>query len=590
MNQRLYIELDPTAILRLFIELDSFRFCPPLSLWPFERLANEADLNTRRDLLERLEQLGLFRPLFHVRFPRPRERYIWPDFRYHDIAAWLDHGHLVPSTPETYKPWSDFRDQGRTTAQPYYSCFQLYTLHARISNLGLTVNALWLAGMTPEDAGKWFERRQKWAAETLEYAAEVQTPHFDTVIVCQAIASRYFFPTQTDGRTISVSDPESPKKPNWYEYCRAWDPQRALKLLGLRIDEIREYHKIVSAAASFLDPLADWYDLVSLVAVEAKKRLKGAAFLAQVFYSMEHMLRLFYEDLTGDKLEPPGGNPSYQLPDGTAETLEVGTVRSLRYVVNRYHLNPQPQLVLFVEGASESEALPRLAERLFGVTFEHCGIEIRSLGGVQNFEGPKGQLYGNLARVIEELHARQTVTFVVLDNEGRSRHSLISLRERLATTPSQYRPTRTITRREFIQIWRRSFEADNFSLEEIATGLTVTADGRYKFTPHEVEETLASTEGGNPLNRLYESKLSYGLRKVKLAAALCDLIPAEEPCEGRPLLVILRAILHLAVLNHQPTLEADDRENQISGYLGHPIIGPDPAEDDFKHLRDLQER
>lgn len=67
-------------------------------------------------------------------------------------------------------------------------------------------------------------------------------------------------------------------------------------------DRIRKYQEAMSLSARHCDPIENWYDLVQFVSLEKKKRLKGDALLSQTFYSMEMMLRLFYKDLTGQKL------------------------------------------------------------------------------------------------------------------------------------------------------------------------------------------------------------------------------------------------------------------------------------------------
>jgi hypothetical protein len=206
---------------------------------------------------------------------------------------------------------------------------------------------------------------------------------------------------------------------------------------------------------------------------------------------------------------------------------------------------------------------------------------------VAGFTGSKrGERYGALEKVIEELHLNQTVVFVVLDNEGRAPQ----VREKLAVKESKYSPKRTVIRREFIHIWERNIELDNFTSEEIAAALTLTAEGRYQFTAEEVAEASAAFgRQGDPISGLFATKVQYGLPKPEFLCRLIDLLPLEDPSIlKRPLLVLVDQIVEIAALNHKPTFVDTWFENQESGYLGHLIDGAGRMADAFEELRAIQ--
>jgi hypothetical protein len=151
-------------------------------------------------------------------------------------------------------------------------------------------------------------------------------------------------------------------------------------------------------------------------------------------------------------------------------------------------------------------------------------------------------------------------------------------------------PKRTVIRREFIHIWERNIEFDNFTPEEIAAALTLTAQGRYQFTSEEVAKALAAFgRKGDPISSLFATKVQYGLPKPELLCHLIDLLPLEEPATlKRPLLVLVDQIVEIAALNHKPTFIDTWFENQESGYLGHPIDGAGRMADAFEELRAIQ--
>ena len=509
-----------------------------------------------------------------------------PSFDHHNLKDWLVDDHLRPSEARTFSPWSTHLDSdGFPTSQPYYSIFQLYTLDYTLRSTSLLENAAWLMSPESDTGASRFAKRREWAAETIASLQPARNPRFDAVVLCQLIASRYYFQTQTDGRTITLREPALFDDNDWHNYCLNWDHSIVLQRTDFRIEDIREYQEMIAQAARHRDPLERWYDLVSFIAVEQKRHLKGAALLARTLYEMEHMLRLLYQDLCGERLAPPGGDLRVRFSDGGSEVQHVGDVRYLRYVANKYHLNPQPKLVLFVEGHGEMSALPDLAKRVYGAGFDHCGIQVRLLEGVQGFEGKKKDSYGTLERVIEELHSQQTIAFVILDNEGRTSTSLYRLRDKLAKKRSRYRRERTITRREYIHIWHKSVEFDNFTDLEIADALTEVAEHRYIFSAKEIRQARESVRTeGNPLGALYREKLCYQLPKVQLVEVLFRKLEIDGENGQRPIVIVLREIVHLAALNHQPTLEATDARNQSTGYLGHPTSGTDPLEGRFRDL------
>jgi hypothetical protein len=335
--------------------------------------------------------------------------------------------------------------------------------------------------------------------------------------------------------------------------------------------------------------------------VDQKKKLKGKALFAQTLYSMEHMLRLFYEELTGNKLLSPDESPSWKkfcwddvpgndsrklleylqthhdidwaksaeisksddgkvicivkdensaeimldekkekatlkISDGRTHDLEVkkennkqniydnffgggvtqNELQNLEFLTNQYHLNPRPKLILVVEGNGESEQFPRLAKELFGYSFPQVGIEVVNIQGVGNFTGKqKTDKYGALERFIDDYHNRQTVVFVVLDDEGR----VSKIKDELLKAHSKYYPNRMVTKEEYIHVWdKKNIEFDNFSHDEIARAMTKLSEGRYTFKVDEIAhcENCFFARESNPLGKLFREKLKYDLSKPEL--------------------------------------------------------------------------
>lgn len=614
------VSLAGDALLRVLLELDAFRICPPQETDAFVTWCKKCGVDVNTKLLEQLEKKQLFLPLLRVKFPIHRkkrrrlegdgveelgtlregehwdgevaESYVWPDFSRHKLLTWMDEGFLYAPESRPFAPWDEHRDDNRRkVVASYYSPFQVYTLAFQLNGTGLLLNAAYVADHSDEDFERLKEQLKQRAEWQSDPRSRLDNPQFDAVIVAQAIATRYYPPARGDLRTITI-----PGEWDWHGYAGAWNAAEVAAKFGISAADVRRYFRRFDTAMAFDDPLEDWDDLLRFINRESRDRLKGKARYGEELRAMREMFGLLHKDLTGEVLESRKGSLSerYSLNEGSplARSPEVRRARAasevdlLEFVVNRYGLNPRPALVLFVEGDGEEVALPRLLERVYGMTLAVAGIELRNLSGVSGFTGAKKrERYGALEKVIEELHLNQTVVFVVLDNEG----GAPDVRERLAGKPSKYSPKRTVIRREFIHIWEHNIELDNFTPEEIAAALTVTAEGRYRFTAEEVATAAAGfRRRGDPISELFASKVQYGLPKPKLLCHLIDQLPLDDPAiSRRPLLVLLNQLVEIAVLNHKPTSVDMWYENQE--YLGHPIgDGEDRMAQEFSELRAIQ--
>lgn len=249
-------------------------------------------------------------------------------------------------------------------------------------------------------------------------------------------------------------------------------------------------------------------------------------------------------------------------------------LKHLEYLVNEYNLNPRPKVILFVEGDGEAAELPKLASSLLGYDFGTAGIEIRALGSVDEFSGDRRlNPHGALPRLVDDFHARQTIVFVILDNENTAKRT----RDDLVNARSKIVPERMLTRSDYVHLWDRTFEFDNFSDEEIAQAMTAVAESRYAFEMDEIAQCRAAWDEKprDHLSALYRAKLQYGLPKKELASALMRSVgmhpESEVPATGepkRPIVRLLKTVIRLAVANHQPESNEGWLLNQKTGYFG----------------------
>ena len=593
---------EPGKAIRYLATNDLLSGCEPVTVSRFVEFCTRRGLNVDASRLERLERLRLFFPLLRVRYPKiqikvervdeahiktlgmlkegeqwegelreENSRLSWrPDW----IGQWIENDLAWDPRSRRFTNWSAFAPNRQSpNVESFYSIFQCYSLSNLLSALTGTVSLEQLVD-APDSSQKVIEA----FAEAGRISAESLRVHRrgeDAALLAQILSARYYFYTQGDQRTMNVPSPDVDGW-DWWLFSQGWRAKEVAEAVGASPDLVKTMHGDVRFIASIGDPLRDWYELVSFVSLNKKAKLKGDAQFAQFGYDMEHMLRLFYLDLTGIKLPLPdegrGWNRNLKYGGGEADS----PLRHLEFLVNEYNLNPRPKALLIVEGEGEATQLPRLALGLFGVDFAVAGIEVRALRGIDEFEGRRSvDVYGALEKLIDDYHARQTIVYIVLDNESRAEHA----RERLLSARSRLVPGRRLTRHEYIKMWSATFEFDNFTDAEIATAISSTAEGRYQFRPDEIAECRSrwnnEPQKKDYLSVLYADRLNYKLRKTVLMSLLVDHVIAnsqtELPESGepyRPIVRVIKTLIELAALNHQPESRESWLINQKTGYFG----------------------
>lgn len=597
----------PGASLRYLAKNDLLSACEPMPVDVFVRFCTDRGLRVTAERLEALERLGIFYPLLRVRYPQIQikiERLAENRIRHHGmlrdgetwdgelqeessrlswrsdwISSWIDEGHVWDPRTRPFLKWRTFRtDDHEVRIHSFYSIFQCYPLRHVLTRLTCKV---WLEQFGEADGDEYRDGNdfhvvgadlQKAGNITVDALRQHRRGE-DAAILAQILSARYYFHTQGDRRTITVPSPDFDGW-DWWKYSQTWTARTVAEEIGITPDEVKDIHRDVEFLTTLHDPLEHWYALVSFAALPKKEKLKGDALWAQLGYSIEHMLRSFYRDLTEEALLPPGQQPGWGSDNKYGAGVAGNPLRHLEFLVNEYNLNPRPKAILLVEGVGEAAEIPRLASHFFGSDFGVVGIEVRALGSVDEFTGDKKMdVYGALEKLIDDYHARQTIVFIVLDNENRAP----GVRTKLLRARSRIVPKRMLTKPEYVHLWERTFEFDNFTDVEIATAMSKVAEARYVFTELDVRTCREKWDvrPADHLSALYRDKLQYGLNKRSMMAQLVDGIIenrlnefAETSTKNRPIFTVLNRIRSLALLNHQPDSQEGWQANQESGYFG----------------------
>lgn len=563
---------------RAIVETGSVVTCPLLGTDKFIKFCRNRGVSIDHKRLLRLERLGLFAPFFRVRMP-PRMEVSTLTIPAKMGGPWFAKGWAWDTTGIGLNyAVPDVKDH---TQEAYYSAFQIDYLELVLSSVTLPVFLDDFLEHAADDEPDWNKCGKSWLKFVRDRASNLRIHEYrrSAALLCQYISDRYYPKTQGNQRTIQV--PQGPyfhsdpwirvyaRDWNWDAVVRKWNPKKAERLFKLTPEKLRHVFEGMSVSQAHRDPLEKWYQLVQFVSVRERKTLKGDALFAETIRSGAHMLRMLYKDLYGEELPHPNEVTGTIITHAPELAVREDTRRYLEFVANRYDLNPQPIVALIVEGNSEQAAVVKIFEVLFGSHPGKLGIEIIVLGGVDAATGtPREDRFRAIFRLIDYLHHHQTFSFLILDNERYAR----KLKAEAHKAKSIHHTKRFVTRPEYIKVWRRSFEFDNFSSTEIAAALGLLSGKR--FSTDEIEKCKSQPYPGAELKRVYRSKSGHNLNKTRLAEVLVENMlskAARKKPKNRPIIQTLERVTKMAMRNPLPTMLEVWETNQQSRYLGKKV-------------------
>ena len=559
---------------RAIVENGAVLACRLLGTDNFVRFCSERGLNINQQRLIRLERLGLFAPVFRVLTPNDDDTLF--DIPIREGNNWFDKGWAYDTTsvPQNHSVPAH-SDRGQ---EGYYSVFQVDYLQVVLSEMTLRVQ---LDGYLDREDGKsidWQKNGTHWMDYTEHSASGLRDHEFRRAIalLCQHISNRYYPQTQGDMRTRRTQGGYSSDfwvtfnalNWDWEEEARRWEPKKIETLYGLTPEKLRHAYQTLATTQAHCDPIEPWYQLTQFISLSEREKLKGDALRAETLRAGANMLRLFYKDLYKEELPHPNEVNRTIIVHKPEIEIRRDVRRYLEFVTNSFRINPQPKLSLIVEGESEEAAVIQIFEECYGLHPGTLGIEIIVLGGVGTATGnKKDDRFRAIFRLIDYLHHHQTFTFLVLDNENYAQR----LKKAAKKATSIHSGRRYVTKPEYIQIWKDSFEFDNFSNTEIAEALNELAEGNATFTVKEVMRVRNLKNSGAELTKLYHKKASYDLPKIKLSKILVRNMmspSAKRKIENRPIIKTLNRVERLAIRNPLPIMQKDWEANQASEYLG----------------------
>lgn len=516
----------------------------PLTLDRFIDYCKNRDLLINRKFLENLDEEGIFKPIMRIHGSDVNNTTDLKEMYQHES---IDDPHLID-----FIPWDNFYRNKDGLKQEiihsYYHPYQIYFLK-EILNIQMKLSPF----NFPQEDDDLLKNVRKWEEflkKRLETLGQDAT-HDKFVELLIFIQNKYLPLVKQSGHIIVTGDiyDSMDNIEKWNELQEKIIPEEIIRTLDLEAEEIKRYRESIGGQGLSIDPMERWYDLIKYIKYDERQKLKGKALLAQDFFIISDMLRLFLEDLTGNKQLETGS--IFDSMQGRGKLRIYG--KELNYIdrdvlikiLREFGINPKPRLVLIVEGYTEETAFPIIANSM-DIPLDRFDIEIINIRGI-NKDPRELLIYHSTPDIyqIEKesyIHPERTKIFIILDNEGGKNGWFINpkkeiekmMREVLSIIEKRLNKKVSLDKIFFentvkYNIWDNNFEYDNFSNEELSRELNTYGEKyshHFNVTPDEIEECR---EKNKNLDKFIREKTddTTSLNKKEFGFQLANMVADE---------------------------------------------------------------
>jgi hypothetical protein len=496
-----------------------------------ERGVNVSFGNSLRDKLEELDKIGSLSPVLF------------------DGAD----GEPVFREEQDFVPWSEYQvdEDFYSRAKPYYCHWHLLYIEDAVSGGTVEVTLDWLLDdeqrATVGDGYRAWYTRQDEARRSLD-------AHWRTLLLLLVRIQNRYAPlikgTLTKATSTLVFDPEVGDYVDPFtRTARSFDPQSVLDELGLTSENVAEFQSWIGWHGLTQDPVERWHMLLRMTSYRERSKLSDGARRAHDAYDAAEILRRFYHDLTGELLLNPD-----EISDASDKSWKKRlfgrwpflsyTRRDLQAELRRHDLWPH-HIHLVVEGATEEIVCTRILETLAGRPLADIGVTLATLGGVG-----KTRLHQEMLRVTSGF-ARWAI--LIADREGDIERDVDLMRQE------------GILSDDTCLLWRRSFEEDNFTDDELVTmltdlardaGVSLDLDAKSFRSAYDKQRAQVGAKAKGALTYLLgmardPARGGFNPGKTPVAEKMADLLLAdldersEVALEERPILKLLVSIIRV---------------------------------------------
>jgi hypothetical protein len=462
----------------------------------FQDLARKRGLLITTEALETWDRLGILTPIIKVRCPFNNhlvtERLPDGTIRYHpfpldreprkgedvvkvyeswssgpeELREWLNRWDDLVICPsrETFKPWSELREDSAETVSIFYHPYQIFRLQDLHQTCQLTLLVPSLV-LDHEACHRWEEWQRDRLEQSLAQMRLTVSSFLRELGLLFSIEDRYL--PQVRGKfTFYGFHPEGIK--DWYQWAETFCPETILKENGLTVGEVKRFRVELAERGKDIDPCFAWYVLIRHVAYDLRQRLGKEALLAWDYYEVAEMLGRFLGDVMGerqphvDDLVSWGGDWKKDIYGVSREDFDYNKGNAMPGILRHFGLDPRFKLLLVVEGPSEIAFVERWCE-LKGISLRSFKIRLIPLEGVPHLKNPRTRQY------LKDAREEGAIAVVAVDDEQDAAEQLRNwvqdqLIERVFEISELNHPE---TRPFGGMLWKPCFEDSNFTYSEL---------------------------------------------------------------------------------------------------------------------------
>ena len=345
---------------------------------------------------------------------------------------------------------------------------------------------------------------------------------------------------------------------DYHNWVQVQDGRSALYSAGLSVEVATKWHRDIAVRAQIEDPVECFRELFRHANRDRRERMTGKALRSHTLYDMAETLRRYletYHDVElleeDDARHGPAGPAAKRRLYGAPRTADFDRA-VFRRMARRFDIDPQARTTWFVEGYTEVGFIDRLSEHLH-LDLPQSGVEVMNIRGLGSLA--KDHLRGLLERYRRE----ETFVFISADQDDGGDHIRILRiygREGLASAG--------------FRVWRRDFEEENFSLDELALAANFyakTGGVETNITSADIRDVMNSDQSkpipvGDALEKLWKRAYFYGGKGQRWGEALADWLvdsgrvtALDGPGSERPIVETVRHVLRGQWSDYQATAE-----------------------------------
>lgn len=383
-----------SEFLKEYINQSLFLQNKPLTLKEFLKECNNIGIKISEEELEVYELNNIFFPLFRTtNYWEDKEllennefspKYIdslvnenFIDFIFssgneENLYYYLKNNKIYPANKDNFLKFNLYKNSnGLTLYENYYSIFQIEFIDKLHTKFTYSTNYLFeeFKGVYDEEYVnlnlKLFKNHRKSFEHKLNFLIYIQ---------------RFYYPYTTKDfkkyfRKFDL---------NWISARRTFKTVDTLKKFGYTSNNIKsfikEYLNEFTRILKLDKNVDDWIYFWENVNFEYKSNIYNDLGLALYYLKLALMLKYFLIDYSNETGE------SCILEDYPNFLDTKNKFDKIYYLMNRFYLNFQPSLMIFVEGESEEKMFPEIFEWCIGVNSTNLGIEFVNVKGVDKLK------------------------------------------------------------------------------------------------------------------------------------------------------------------------------------------------------------